>query len=176
MREEGQQSAAGRLLTPIQRQLDIAVYLLILTGFATVAFTGSVDMPTILFAASALLLRGYLLFTRQPVAIPEQWTTFLTLGYGVFYLADLFFLSGVFVNATVHLVLFVMVVRLFSSQRDRDYYFQAIVAFLMVLAAAILTVDSLFLLMFALFALAGVAAVILLEIKRSVANASFSSR
>ena len=46
-----------------------------------------------------------------------------------------------------------MVVRLFSSKRDRDYYFLAVIAFLMVLAAAVLTVDSSFLLAFAAFML-----------------------
>ena len=63
-----------------------------------------------------------------------------------FYLVDYFLISRGFLNATVHLVLFVMVVRLFSAQRDRDFYFLSVIAFLMVLAAALLTVDSIFLL------------------------------
>ena len=70
-----------------------------------------------------------------------------------FYLADYFLLSRSFVGATVHLVLFGMLVRLFSMQRERDHYTLAILAFLMVLAAAGLTVDSLFLFAFAVFLL-----------------------
>ncbi len=57
-------------------------------------------------------------------------------------------ISRAFVRSAVHLVLFVLVVRLFSARRDRDHYFLAVIAFLMVLAAAVLTVDSTFLLAF----------------------------
>src|SRR5438034_1151246 len=53
--------------------------------------------------------------------------------------SGLFFLSGGFLNATIHLVIFALVVRLFSARRERDYYFLAVIAFLMVLAAAVLT-------------------------------------
>ena len=38
-----------------------------------------------------------------------------------------------------------MVVRLFSLQRTRDHYMLAVLSFLMVLAAAVLTVGSVFL-------------------------------
>ena len=79
---------------------------------------------------------------------------------------------GVFVSATVHLVLFVMVVRLFSTKRDRDYYFLAVIAFLMVLAAAVLTVDSTFLLAFAAFMLMAVVTCILMEMRHAAGKAS----
>jgi Ca2+/Na+ antiporter len=65
-----------------------------------------------------------------------------------------------------------MVVRLFSAKRDRDYYFLAILSFLMVLAAAVLTVDSTFLLAFALFMLMAVVTCILLEMRRAAAKAT----
>ena len=51
----------------------------------------------------------------------------------------------------MHLVLFGMVVRLFSVQKERDHYMLAVLSFLMVLAAAVLTVDSVFLFAFAGF-------------------------
>ena len=104
----------------IQRYFEIAVYLLVAAGFATLASTGQLDIATLAFAGSALLLRGYGFFSRQPLLIPEAWTTSLTLGYVAFYLVDYFVISGGFVNATVHLVLFVMVVRLYSARKDRD--------------------------------------------------------
>jgi len=159
----GPQSAAV-LPAAIQRFLEVSLYALVLTGFATLASTGSLDLPTVLFTGSALALRGYLLATRQTLIIPERATALLTIGYAIFYLADFFFISGAFINATVHLVLFVMVVRLFSAQRDRDFYFLSIIAFLMVLAAAVLTVDCVFLVMFTCFALVAVVTVILMEI------------
>ena len=82
-------------------------------------------------------------------------------------------ISRAFVSSAVHLVLFVLVVRLFSARRDRDYYFLAVIAFLMVLAAAVLTVDSTFLLALIAFMLTAVVTFILMEMRRASASAAF---
>jgi len=166
------QSEIAPLPTAVQRYFEIALYLLVLCGFATLVSTGGLDMSTVLLVSAALLFRLYLLATRRTWLIPESWTTTLTLGYVAFYLADYFVLSRAFVGATVHLVLFVMVVRLFSTKRDRDYYFLAIIAFLMVLAAAVLTVDSTFLLAFAAFMLMAVVTCILMEMRSAATKAT----
>ncbi|MGD0183226.1 MAG: hypothetical protein ABSC15_25735, partial [Terriglobales bacterium] len=122
------QSEIVPLPTAVQRYFEVALYLLVLCGFGTLVSTGGLDLPTVLLVSAAILFRGYLLATRRTLLIPESWTTTLTLGYVAFYLADYFVFSGLFVTATVHLVLFVMVVRLFSSRRDRDYYFLAVIS------------------------------------------------
>jgi len=70
----------------------------------------------------------------------------------------------------------VMVVRLFSAQRDRDFYFLSVIAFLMVLVAALLTVNSVFLLGFAFFMLAAVGSFILMEMRHISAKAGVHSR
>ena len=160
----------------VQRYFEVALHLLVLTGFGTLVSTGGLDVPTVLLVGAAILFRGYLLATRRTLLIPENWTTALTLGYVAFYLADYFVFSGVFVTATVHLVLFVMIVRLFSTTRDRDYYFLAVISFLMVLAAAVLTVDSTFLLAFAAFMLMAVVTCILMEMRRASAQATVRAR
>src|SRR6202166_2149493 len=164
------------LPTAVQRYFELALYLLVVCGFGTLVSTGGLDLPTILLVVAALLFRGYLLVARRSLLIPESWTTTLTLGYVAFYLADYFVFSGLFVSATVDLVLFVMVVRLFSAYRDRDRYFLAVISFLMVLAAAVLTVDSIFLLAFAVFMLTAVATVILMEMAQASHRATVSSR
>jgi transglutaminase-like putative cysteine protease len=166
------QSEITPLPRAVQRYFEIALYLLVLCGFATLVSTGGLDAPTVLLVTAAILFRGYLLATRRTLLIPENWTTTLTLGYVAFYLADYFVFSGVFVTATVHLVLFVMVVRLFSTKRDRDYYFLAVISFLMVLAAAVLTVDSTFLLAFAVFMLMAVVTCILMEMRGTATKAT----
>jgi transglutaminase-like putative cysteine protease len=174
------QSAAPQSSTPlpvaIQRYFEVALFLLVFTGFASLAGTGGLDLPTVFLVSAALVLRGYLLATRRSFVIHERWTTWLTLAYVAFYLADYFLLSGSFLNATVHLVLFVMAVRLFSAQRDRDYYFLAIISFLMVLAAAVLTVNSTFLLAFVAFLLMAVVTFILMEMRRSSVAATLQAK
>src|SRR5437660_11631953 len=84
--------------------------------------------------------------------------------------SGLFFLSGGFLNATIHLVIFALVVRLFSAGRERDYYFLAVIAFLMGLAAAVFTVGSMFLLTSSRFMIVAVVAVILMEMWRGGAK------
>jgi protein-glutamine gamma-glutamyltransferase len=169
-------SATIPLPVAIERYFEVAIYLLVFTAFGALGSTGGLDIPTVFLVAGALLFRGYLLATRRTLVISERWTTALTLIYVAFYLADYFLISGSFLNATVHLVLFVMVVRLFSAHRDRDYYFLAIIAFLMVLAAAVLTVDSIFLLAFAAFMLMAVVTFILMEMRDAAGKATIHSK
>ncbi|MGA9812644.1 MAG: DUF3488 and transglutaminase-like domain-containing protein [Terriglobales bacterium] len=155
----------------LQRYFEIALYLLVFTGFGTLVSTGGLSIGSALAVTAALLVRGYLLLARRDWLIPESWTAWLTLGYVAFYLADYFLISRGFLDATVHLVLFVMVVRLFSARRDRDFYFLSVIAFLMVLSAALLTVDSIFLLSFAVFMLTAVVSFILMEMRHISAKA-----
>ncbi len=159
----------------MQRHFEVVLYLMVFTGFATLASTGGLGSVTVAMVSAALLFRGYLLIKGRTLLIAERWTSFLTLGYVAFYLTDYYLFSGGFLNATVHLVLFVMLVRLFSAHRDRDYYFLSIIAFLMVLAAALLTVDSVFLLGFAAFMLTAVVAFILIEMRHISTKANIHS-
>jgi protein-glutamine gamma-glutamyltransferase len=160
----------------INKYLELSLYLLVLTGFGTLASTGGVDLPAIVITGSALAFRGYLFTKRRRLVIPAAWTTPLTIFYVVFYSGDYFFLSRAFLPATVHLVLFAVVVRMFSLRRDRDYIMLAVLAFLMVLASAVLTVDSVFLLFFTGFTLVAVATFILMEMRRSSRVATFQAR
>jgi transglutaminase-like putative cysteine protease len=170
------QPGAITLPKAIHRYFDVALYLLVLTGFGTLASTGSLDLPTVAIVSLVLFIRGYLLAKRRDAVIPAHWTTYLTLVYVAFYIADYFLISGSFIGATVHLVLFGMLVRLFSLQRDRDHYTLAILAFLMVLAAAVLTVDSIFLLSFAFFLLVAIATFMLMEMRHSITSLMVHAR
>ena len=83
------------LRAAMQRYFEVALYLLVLTGFGTLASTGGLDLPTVLLAGAAVLFRGYLLATRRSFLIPERWTTVLTVAYAGFYLVDYFFFPAV---------------------------------------------------------------------------------
>ena len=71
------QSGAITLRAAIQRYFEVALYLLVLTGFGTLASTGGVDLPTMSLAGAAVLFRGYLLATRRTFLIPERGPPFL---------------------------------------------------------------------------------------------------
>jgi transglutaminase-like putative cysteine protease len=176
MAPSAQQSGVIPLPQAINKYFKLSLYLLVLMGFGTLASTGALDLPTIFLVGAALAVRGFLLAERKRIVISERWTAPLTIFYFVFYAADYFLLSRGFLAATVHLVLFAVVVRTFSLRRDRDYTTLAILAFLMVLASAVLTVDSVFLVFFAGFMLTAVATFILMEMRRSQRTAKFQAR
>jgi hypothetical protein len=176
MPESTASSATITLSAAIERYFQVSLYLLVLTGFGTLAGTGAVDASTAILVGIALLLRGYLLSKRSDYQMPTRWTNYLTLAYVAFFLADYTMLSRSFLTATVHLVLFGMVIRIFSVHKERDYYMLAVLAFLMVLAAAVLTVDSVFLFTFAAFMLMAVVTFVLMEMRRSSLTASIPAR
>src|SRR5207245_5875404 len=100
------QSGVITLRAAMQRYFEVALYLLVLTGFGTLASTGGLDLPTVLLAGAGVLFRGCLLATRRRFLIPERWTTVLTVAYAGFSLLDYFFVSCCFLNLTIHLVFF----------------------------------------------------------------------
>lgn len=154
----------------IERYFNVSLFMLVLGGFVTLALTGGLDLVAVTGVGLALILRGYQLLTQRDFVIPDRWTTYLTLIYVVVYFADYFLVSGSFLTSTVHLVLFLMVVRLFSLQRPRDHYTLAVLSFLMVLASAVLTVGSVFVFAFAGFLLVAVVTFVLMEMRHSVAQ------
>ncbi len=164
------------LAAAIRRYFEVVLYLLIFTGFGTLASTGALDFPTVALVSSALLFRGYVLARRRQVLLPERWTNLLTIACFGFFVADEFLISRTFLPSAVHLVLFVMLVRLFSAQKDRDHYLLAVLSFLMVLSAAALTVDSTFLLALGGFVLVAVTAFILMEMMHSSERAPVQAR
>lgn len=169
-------SGAIFLQSAIDHYFELALYFLVLTGFATLASTGSLDLTSTFLVGTALAIRGYLLATRREFVISERWTTPLSLVYFAFFGVDYLAFSRSFLPATIHLVLFGVVVRMFSLRRERDHITLAILAFLMVLASAVLTVDSLFLFSFAAFMLVAVATFILMEMRRSGSAATIQVR
>ncbi|MGC2474576.1 MAG: hypothetical protein WA485_09590, partial [Candidatus Sulfotelmatobacter sp.] len=145
MAVQSRQNGVIPLQQAIDHYFELALYLLVLTGFATIAGTGGLDLPSIVLVGIALAVRGYFIAKRSQFVISERWTTPLSIAYFVFFAIDYFAFSRSFLPATVHLALFGVVVRMFSLRRERDHVTLAILAFLMVLASAVLTVDSVFL-------------------------------
>ncbi len=151
----------------IERYFQLCLLLLLAMGFLTLVVTGKLDPLSSVCMSVALLLRGYLLGRGTTITIPERITSYLGLAYVLVYILDFFFISDSFVIATVHLLLFGIIVKMFSIHRDRDYAYLTMLAFLEVLSAAILTVDSVFLGALGIFLLIGVVTFMALEMRRS---------
>jgi protein-glutamine gamma-glutamyltransferase len=176
MVSQRENSVATSVRAAVEHYADWCVYGLVVAGFITLAGTGGLDRLTLGAMFVALVLRAYFLWGGRTVAISERSTTLLTLAYFVFFAADYFFISRGFLPATVHLAVFAVIVRMFSLRSRRDSITLAVLAFLMILAAAILTVDSLFLISFAGFLLVAMATFILFEMRHSLDNAELKAK
>lgn len=163
----GKRAAEGGEPSSIRPYFEALLLLLLAAGFFTLVGTGRLERPVVLLGTLALALRVILPAAGIRPRLSSSFTNVVSVLYLVFYPIDVYYLSGGFLPATVHLVLLVAVVKLFSASRPRDYAYLCVLAFLEVLAAATLTVGSVFLLYFTVFLVLTVATVISYEVFRA---------
>lgn len=144
-----------------------------MTGFLTLAGTGRMDLFTVSLMGLALAFRAALLWRGDSYQLSPLWVSRLTVAYIPFFFFDLIFLLADAVTAlerlllaTIHMLFFTAVIKLFSARRIRDYLYLAALAFAQMLAAATLTIGTSFLLFFTLFLLLAICTFTSFEIKR----------
>src|SRR5579863_2941358 len=160
----------------VERFFQFSLLGLVASGYLAVAGSGYLDTPTVVLTAGGLLLRGLLVcgFFRRDLS--DRAVTFATLGYMAFFALDYFLLSRDLLTATVHLVFFLAVVKILTAITNRDYLYTAVIAFLELLAAAILSTAFNFFLCLALFLLFAIAALTSNEIRRSMHTVHTTAR
>jgi transglutaminase-like putative cysteine protease len=163
---------------PAERFFRTSLFLLMATAVATLVSTGKLDLITMIVAPSAVLYKGLRWWRRCPAEIPQRIATRLVVAYLLLFPLDVVFLSRSFVSASsnpalyaallgaIHFLLFVMLIRLYSANTDRDALFLTMLSFAAILASAVLTIDTTFLGLFFLFLLFGVATFVGLEMRR----------
>jgi len=152
----------------VERFFQFSLWGLVVSGYLAVTGSGYVDMPTVMLTGAGLLLRALLIAGVLRFKLSDTLVTALTLAYVAFFPLDYLFLSRAFISATVHLVCFLAVIKILNSKTNRDYFFMATIAFLELLAAAILSTNSNFFLFLALYLLFAMAAFTSSEIRRSM--------
>ena len=168
---------------PAERFFRTSLSLLILTSVVTLVGTGKLDIFTIVVGPLAALYKGYRWWHGRPAELSPRAATWCVLGYLAFLPVDILFLSRFFVGnssnpplyaallAVVHFLIYVTLVRFYSAVSDRDATFLAILSFAGILAAAVLTVDTTFLIFFFVFLLFGVATFVGMELRRGAVGA-----
>jgi protein-glutamine gamma-glutamyltransferase len=176
------QTPAGHL-SALRRHFEISLYFLLLTSVLTLVSTGKLDLVTIFLLPAALLFKGYRWWHGKGPEISNRVANWLTIAYFIFFPLDLWVISRILARgaqnpglygallATVHLMLFAIIVRLFSASTTRDYLFLTMMAFASMLASAILTVDTVFLVFFLIFLALAVSTFVGLEMWRSAQGA-----
>lgn len=170
-------------LSAVQRYFEISLYLLVATGVIAVISTGKLDWFSTIVPPLVLGYKGVRLWRGRGPELSQTTATWLGLAYFLVFPMDLWFysrnLAGNAPNATlyaallaaIHLLLFATLVRLLSSRTNRDYAFLAVLAVAAMLASAILTVETGFLVALAIFLVLAVSTFVALEIRRSAAGA-----
>ncbi len=152
----------------VERFFQLSVLCLVTSGYLAVAGSGYLDLPTIILTGLGLVLRALLVTGAFEFKIPDRLVTLATLAYICFYPLDYFFLSRGFLQATVHLVFYLAVVKILTAASNRDYLYTAVIAFLEILAAAILSASLNFLLFLGIYLLSAIAAFTSAEIRRAM--------
>src|ERR1700722_16286744 len=168
---------------PAERFFRASLLLLIFTSVCTLALTGKLDPFTALVAPAAVIYKAFRWWQGRPNELQNSRATWLVIIYLAFFPLDIFILSRVLVQnsanpplyaalmAAVHFLLFVMLVRLYSASTDRDAVFLTMLAFAGILASAVLTVDTTFLICFFAFLIFGVATFTGMELRRAAKGA-----
>lgn len=162
---------AASAVVSVERFFELSVLGLLASGYFAVLGSRYLDPPTAILTGAAMLLRAAVILGAVRLRIPPRWVAALTLAYIGFYPLDYAFVSGEFLPATVHLVFFLAVMKILTAVSNRDHVFLAIIAFLELLAAAVLSASPTFFVFLAFFLLFGVAALASAEIRRSLRKA-----
>lgn len=170
---------------PAERFYRFSIFFLILTSTATLVSTGKLDLFTAVLAPAAILFKGYRWWRGNGPELSQRTATWMVVGYLLFFPLDVLLISRSFVATSsnpalyasllgaVHYLLLVTVVRFYSATADRDTLFLAMLSFAGILASAILTVDTQFLLLFLLFLIFAVATFLALELRRGAVGSIF---
>jgi protein-glutamine gamma-glutamyltransferase len=180
-------SSAARPTAPplpaVQRYFEISLYLLVSTGVLAITTTGKLDPVSTFVPPLALVYKGYRLWRGRGPELSARMATWIVLAYFLFFPLDLWVFSRAMAAgapnpplyaallSSIHLLLFAVLIRLFSAQTNRDYIFLTVLAIASMLASAILTVETGFLIALAAFLILAVSTFVALEIRRAAAGA-----
>jgi protein-glutamine gamma-glutamyltransferase len=179
-------SSARATLPPVsavQRYFEISLFLLVSTGVVAVVSTNKLDPVSMAVPLLALGYKGIRLWRGRGPELSHRVATWLVLAYFLFFPLDLWIFSRnlaagapnpalyAALLAAIHLLLFATIVRLYSARTNRDFAFLSVLAFASILAAAILTIETTFLVSLAIFLVLAVSTFVALEIRRGAEGA-----
>src|SRR5260370_40006882 len=176
-------SAPSAPALPAERFFRTSLSLLMLTSTLTLVSTGKLDVVTSFAAPLIVVYKGFRWWHGRPAELSHRIATWCVIAYLGFFPVDALFLSRfaavnsanpplfALLLAAVHCLLFLSVVRFYSAVTDRDAVFLSMLSFAGILAAAVLTVDTIFLVLFFIFLLFGISTFVGIELRRGSVGA-----
>jgi len=156
----------------MQRYFQISVHALIISAFIALTLTGRLDGPSMVFFTIGLAVSVYRTLKRMPPLLTPRGAFYSSSGYILFFVFDTFAISRSFIPASIHLVLFLELAKLYQDKKDKDYFYLIVLSFLQVLAASSLTIDMSFVATLFLFLVALVSTLMSFDMYRSERNAN----
>src|SRR6266542_5713903 len=160
----------------VERFFQLALLGLVASGYLAVVGSGYLDLPTVVLTSVGLLFRAVLVTGALQLNVSDRAVVAATIAYIGFFPLDYLFLSREFLDATIHLVFFLAVMKILTAKNNRDYLYTAIISFLELLAAAILSANLNFFFFLALYLVFAMAALTSAEIRRSIHRAGTVAR
>ncbi len=152
----------------------VLTFLMVAVGFSAIAITGQMAFPVYFLFLIPFLGHGIRL-VRDKFQLSSRRANLCTWFYLPLFIADMVSLSRSFVPATLHLILFIQILKIYQQKSQRDYIQLMLLSFLQVLAASSLTISSLFLVLFLIYVFLSLAALICFEVKCNVEALPISS-
>jgi protein-glutamine gamma-glutamyltransferase len=140
---------------------------LVLCGYLAMLSTGTLDLYSSVSVSVGLVYRLVALAGLLPARFPG-WLVGGMTGFAILlYPFDIVYWSGDFIQATVHLIFFLAVLKLVSTSDTGDHIARLVLSFLMLLVAAVLSAESIFFVFLLGFLLFSVMAFSSLELHRA---------
>jgi hypothetical protein len=149
---------------------------LLLAGFASMAATGKLGAATVVGYLALLALAWWKgeQFSERHRSFRGWQVLGLLVLFLAFFVLDFASLSGEFTLAVIHVALAVSILKLFTCNTPRDYFYIFLIAFGFLLVSTTFTIDLSFLLFASWFMVSGILALMLFEIRN--ASLEFSRR
>ncbi len=156
----------------MRRYFQISCHGLMISAFVALALTGRLDGPAIAIFSAGLAISVYCTVMSLPAPLSPRGAFVLSCAYIFFFFFDAAVLSRSFIPASIHLVLFLQLAKLFQEKTDKDYLYLIILSFLQLLAASSLTIDMSFIATLFMFLVALVSTLMSFDMYRSERKAS----
>jgi protein-glutamine gamma-glutamyltransferase len=146
----------------IDRVFQLTLLGMVVSGFLSVVFGGNLPAILQLLVTLALVLRalaisGMRLAPRFAVSLPDRVLTAGVLLSFAGFAADMAWFSRDFVDSTIHLLFIAVFLKLLSIRTERDFLYLRILAFLEIMAGAMLSAHAAFSFFLLAFLLCGMA-------------------
>jgi protein-glutamine gamma-glutamyltransferase len=140
------------------------------SGYLALAGSGYLDAATLVVMAAGLLWRTLILAGLAPPEFPRRLATPATIIACGLAAVDYLWLSRALLPATLHLAFFLVAAQILTARGARDHLGTAAIAFLELLAAAVVAANVGFFAFLALYLLFAMGALMSAEIRRSMAR------